>query len=578
MFADDAEFRVFGEMRKGRQEIHDNIGVQQPGMPPGQHVTYNSVIDVDAGRHDGAGVDRLPATSARTATGTSISNAGATTTGWCASPTGGASRPARSCSSATTRRPTRERPVPRGLVPAAHPAGRDAAGRGRGWARGRLPPLRGDAAPRRRARLDVDARSVRWPWSDVPGGGRAAARARRHAAVATAASPSASTPIPRMNCTHQFDLAGLCGRARGAGHRGSASTTPRSRSRDRMAVERPPSACGATASSRSSGRSTGGRASSTRRRTSTAPWQGGFFRWADTTLAGRRRRGGDRAAAGVRDRHGPGHGPRRRTTAPTSSADLMAGICYTMQPGVIEVVAAQQGIDPRLLVGARRAARTRLRPASAAPRSRRIAVDRLLRARPRRDDEAGDAELLPPLDVVALVDRAAEADLERRVVARPYSATQLRAVARWARRPTRTCGPCRSSRRRRGPRAAARPRSRPPTRIGGHGCCTGLGSNATASNRKNSPSCATSGSVHSRLHTSSASSTRRPRVSEVELGRVPLLLEPAGADAELEPPAGDDVEGLHGARRDERMAQPEVVHVGAEPHALGRGRRGSRGR
>jgi len=48
LFTEDAEFRVFGDVRKGRREIHDNIGVQQPGMPPGQHVTYNSVVEVDA--------------------------------------------------------------------------------------------------------------------------------------------------------------------------------------------------------------------------------------------------------------------------------------------------------------------------------------------------------------------------------------------------------------------------------------------------------------------------------------------------------------------------------------------------
>ena len=47
LFAVDAEFRVFGQVRQGRGEIHDHIGVQQPGMPPGQHVTYNTVIDVD---------------------------------------------------------------------------------------------------------------------------------------------------------------------------------------------------------------------------------------------------------------------------------------------------------------------------------------------------------------------------------------------------------------------------------------------------------------------------------------------------------------------------------------------------
>lgn len=48
LFAEDATFTVFGKSRLGRQEIHDQIGTQQPGMPPGQHVTYNSVIDVAA--------------------------------------------------------------------------------------------------------------------------------------------------------------------------------------------------------------------------------------------------------------------------------------------------------------------------------------------------------------------------------------------------------------------------------------------------------------------------------------------------------------------------------------------------
>lgn len=47
LFTEAAEFRVFGQTRTGRSEIRDNIGAQQPGMPPGQHVTYNSVIDID---------------------------------------------------------------------------------------------------------------------------------------------------------------------------------------------------------------------------------------------------------------------------------------------------------------------------------------------------------------------------------------------------------------------------------------------------------------------------------------------------------------------------------------------------
>lgn len=46
LFTDDATFTVFGTSHRGRQAIHDNIGRQRPGMAPGQHVTYNSVIDV----------------------------------------------------------------------------------------------------------------------------------------------------------------------------------------------------------------------------------------------------------------------------------------------------------------------------------------------------------------------------------------------------------------------------------------------------------------------------------------------------------------------------------------------------
>ena len=46
LFTEDARFTVFGTSRHGRQEIHDHIGTQRPGMAPGQHVTYNSVIEV----------------------------------------------------------------------------------------------------------------------------------------------------------------------------------------------------------------------------------------------------------------------------------------------------------------------------------------------------------------------------------------------------------------------------------------------------------------------------------------------------------------------------------------------------
>lgn len=48
LFCEDAEFRVFGRARNGRDDIRDNIGTRRPDQPPGQHVTYNTVIDLDS--------------------------------------------------------------------------------------------------------------------------------------------------------------------------------------------------------------------------------------------------------------------------------------------------------------------------------------------------------------------------------------------------------------------------------------------------------------------------------------------------------------------------------------------------
>ena len=48
LFVETATFTVFGTRHVGRRAIHDHIGTQKPGMAPGQHVTYNSVIDLEA--------------------------------------------------------------------------------------------------------------------------------------------------------------------------------------------------------------------------------------------------------------------------------------------------------------------------------------------------------------------------------------------------------------------------------------------------------------------------------------------------------------------------------------------------
>ena len=98
------------------------------------------------------------------------------------------------------------------------------------------------------------------------------------------------------------------------------------------------------------------------------------------------------------------------------------------------------------------------------------------------------------------------------------------------------------------PRRAARRSAAslsPPTRIGGHGCCTGFGSNTTSSKSKNSPWCVDLGLGPQPLADLDRLVDPPAAGREVEPGRDPLLLEPARADAELEPAARDDVERLH---------------------------------
>lgn len=47
LFTTDAELVVSGRTYAGRGEIRTIVGLGGPDRPPGQHVTYNSVIDPD---------------------------------------------------------------------------------------------------------------------------------------------------------------------------------------------------------------------------------------------------------------------------------------------------------------------------------------------------------------------------------------------------------------------------------------------------------------------------------------------------------------------------------------------------
>ncbi len=46
LFTQDAQFTVMGVTHSGRETIRENIGSWKPGTPPGQHITYNTVLDI----------------------------------------------------------------------------------------------------------------------------------------------------------------------------------------------------------------------------------------------------------------------------------------------------------------------------------------------------------------------------------------------------------------------------------------------------------------------------------------------------------------------------------------------------
>ncbi|HEY4398022.1 MAG TPA: hypothetical protein VGO28_10150 [Acidimicrobiia bacterium] len=186
----------------------------------------------------------------------------------------------------------------------------------------------------------VDVRSRRWPWSTCPD---AAAHLRPidGMRLSTRCTAIAGVADPRMNCTHQFDLAGLCvsHAARGDERRQYDAEVPAAvdgvmeprlwrdgelvlawtlSSRDgiRRLVDSPPY--------------------------DEAPWRGGFFRWADDSLEP------DAAEAAIVLRRACeiGMGRGMDLEAVDSAAELgplMGPVCYTMQPAVAPVAFRNRG-------------------------------------------------------------------------------------------------------------------------------------------------------------------------------------------------------------------------------------------
>jgi hypothetical protein len=186
----------------------------------------------------------------------------------------------------------------------------------------------------------VEAHSRRWPWSTCPA---AAANLRPIEGMPLSMRCTAIAEVadPRMNCTHQFDLAGLC-----------VSHAAGGQERRQYDAELPPAVDGVTEPrlwrdgelvlAWTLSWRDGGRRLVDSPPYDQAPWRGGFFRWADATLDP------DTAEAAIVLRRACeiGMGRGMDLEAYDSAAELgplMGAVCYTMQPSVMPVAFRNRG-------------------------------------------------------------------------------------------------------------------------------------------------------------------------------------------------------------------------------------------
>ncbi len=195
-----------------------------------------------------------------------------------------------------------------------------------------------------RARVtDVEARSVRWPWSTCP----AAAGPLRELIGMPLSSRCLAVgdhADPHANCTHMFDLAGL---AVAHAYRGSPTYAVARRQYDAEVPYGP--VAGPPREVRLLRDGTPaltwileGRGIVEPPEFAGAPWVGGFFRWADRTLPV------EEAEAAIVLRRaceiGMGRGMDLDAVDRADElADLMRGVCFTMQPAVIGTALRNKG-------------------------------------------------------------------------------------------------------------------------------------------------------------------------------------------------------------------------------------------
>ncbi|HEV7525251.1 MAG TPA: DUF2889 domain-containing protein [Acidimicrobiia bacterium] len=197
----------------------------------------------------------------------------------------------------------------------------------------------------------VAAQSERWPWSTCPA---AAEPLRKLAGMALTRrfTGAGRWTDPKQNCTHQFDAAchAITHAAWNRTERVYDLEVPRrdpvtGASRCRLWVDSEPAlAWNVTWEGIADARSP----------FDTAPWKGGFMRWADERLPE------DDAERAITLRRACDIGMGRGMdldSIPVASAlpQTMAGVCHTMQPGVVEVALRHVGSirdfarDPQLL-------------------------------------------------------------------------------------------------------------------------------------------------------------------------------------------------------------------------------------
>ena len=199
----------------------------------------------------------------------------------------------------------------------------------------------------------VDAQSRRWPWSTCPD---AAVPLRQLAGMPLARRFTAAGrwTDPKQNCTHQFDAA-----CHAITHAASQRTA---RVYDLEVPRRDPvtgaSRCRLWVDGELSleWEITWGGIVDATAPFDVAPWKGGFMHWADETLA---EDAAERAIT-LRRACDIGMGRGMDLDAIAVAHDLprsMAGVCHTMQPGVVEVAFRHVGSirdfarTPDLLVG-----------------------------------------------------------------------------------------------------------------------------------------------------------------------------------------------------------------------------------